>query len=419
MKGQTSGSQLLATHFRNNAHNFTPDDSSAMSGVDVEGKVEGIMDSLIGALEMEGEVLSNTYQQLLNFTSKFHSMSVVDALNTLVVILSESVLESAKVVVDALVDILIALVDDVLDILKTKIHIPIISDILADIGIGSISYLDLFCWIAAVRYTVVYKIVEKEASFPSRDDVNRLLRASSGDELRMLFEPEVLTLVQAPTSQGIVAISRNLQHTVSIVGHSVAGFLILNSDFVNVSEAQTPPGEDSPFAIISAIVGIAAAGIQGGVNYIVQRDPLRNKAVIDVSITTTIAVIFFKGVYSGLGQGLLKKMGVKLKGVIPSGGRAVGAFVNSMLVIPGLFDSIWHFAELAKMDDNGDRSASIVEETSNLTSYVSRISYAVAVNDLEPDSKEIAVGIMAASNIVTGCLQTAEAVIKFNKSTGG
>lgn len=53
-------------------------------------------------------------------------------------------------------------------LLDLKFHIPIISDILSDLDISEPSLLDLFCWIAAVAYTVVYEIVHDSAPFPDK-----------------------------------------------------------------------------------------------------------------------------------------------------------------------------------------------------------------------------------------------------------
>jgi hypothetical protein len=48
---------------------------------------------------------------------------------------------------------------------------------------------------------------------------------------------------------------------------------------------------------------------------------------------------------------------------------------------------------------------------SNLTSYISRVSYTLAVNDDDPESKAIAIGVMAVANIAYSGLQTAEAIV--------
>ena len=53
-----------------------------------------------------------------------------------------------------------------------------------------------------------------------------------------------------------------------------------------------------------------------------------------------------------------------------------------------------------------------LDELANLSSYVSRVSYAVAVNcGQEPEVMEPAAAIMAATMVIGGGLQFAEAVV--------
>jgi hypothetical protein len=100
-----------------------------------------------------------------------------------------------------------------------------------------------------------------------------------------------------------------------------------------------------------------------------------------------------------------------MKSLKAADGRATGAIVNSILAIPALACTCWHFYELAQDSADSTRSAAIIDETANLTSYISRVSYTVAVNDPDPESKQIPIGIMALANVATGGLQTAEAIV--------
>lgn len=61
-------------------------------------------------------------------------------------------------VVDAILDVLDRLARTVVEMLDTKIHIPIISDILNLIGVPDVSFLDLFLWIGAAGITIVHKV---------------------------------------------------------------------------------------------------------------------------------------------------------------------------------------------------------------------------------------------------------------------
>ncbi|WP_293929176.1 hypothetical protein [Sphingobacterium sp. UBA6320] len=92
-------------------------------------------------------------------------------------------------------------------------------------------------------------------------------------------------------------------------------------------------------------------------------------------------------------------------------GRATGAIVNSILILPALFCSCWHFYELAQEKESATRSVAIINETSNMTSYISRLSYAVAVNVKDPEVKAVSIGVLVVANICTSGLQTASAIV--------
>jgi hypothetical protein len=91
-------------------------------------------------------------------------------------------------------------------------------------------------------------------------------------------------------------------------------------------------------------------------------------------------------------------------------GRGVGAVVDGVLVIPALFCSCWHFYELSKKPAGRSRSIAIVDQTSNVVSYLARLGYTVAVNS-EAEVKAVAIGVMAVADVVSGGLQIAVSVI--------
>ncbi|KAB8275158.1 hypothetical protein BDV30DRAFT_247903 [Aspergillus minisclerotigenes] len=360
-EGQTSGSQLLAGHFRTHASELRIlGDSPPFDATD------NVIDDLLKALSNEGEVLGTTYTQLKELAKDFSSMNVEDVLKRLAGILGDVVLSSARVVVDALLDVLHDMASAAVTLLDTKIHIPVISDILNAIGVPDLSFLDLFAWIAAVAYTVVYKIGKSEAPFPDNNEVQTIISATSWDQLAGMF------------SGPSMSISPYMQKCIFIAGHSISGFMCLTGDFVNTFEAEGE-AEDNPFSIPSAIMGFIAAGSQGASDFLVPKDAIENKAVSTISTITTGAVIAAKVVFSGPAQKrFAAPEGSKFKPLAVGDGRATGAIVNSILVIPALVVSGWHFYELSTKPAGATRSAAIVGEVSNLASYISRIAYAVA-----------------------------------------
>ena len=407
-KGQTSGSQLLAHHFRNNAGNLTiQGETRALK--DVGDGAQEIIDVLLAALSKEGTVLSETYTQLKDLASKFSDMSVADVLKQLLVILGDAVLDSTQVVVDALMDVLHSLAASAVALIDTKIHIPVISDILNAIGVPDISFLDLFMWITAVGFTVVYKIAKGEAPFPDNDDTKRITSATTWSELSALFSQpsKLVTTSESDTINTTSILPQSAQQAVFIGGHATAGFIVLMGDFLNVFEAQALTG-DNAFSITAAIAGILAAAFQGSTDFLVPKHPVSNTAVKVISYATLTATIAAKLIFSGPGQ---KLFAAKCDWFAVGDGRATGAIVNTVLVIPALCVSGWHFHELSQIPESNQRSAAIVGEVSNMTSYVSRVAYATAVNDYEEITKLVAIGVMAVSNVATAGLQTAEAFL--------
>ncbi|PYH95696.1 hypothetical protein BO71DRAFT_473594 [Aspergillus ellipticus CBS 707.79] len=408
-KGQTAGSRLLADHFQNQVHQV-----SILGDLPSEDAVESLVDQLLTGLSNEGVVLGQVYNQLRDLASNFATLSVGDILKRLAVILADGVLSSAQVVVDALLDVLQSVAQSALDLIDTKMHIPIISDILNAIGIPDISFLDLFTWIAAVGYTVIYKIANNDAPFPDTSDVDAIISASTWDELTVLFNPQSVKKVNAraslPSDSALVALPEAVQSALFIASHASAGFMLFVGDIVGSLEAEVISGEN-PFSIPSAVLGIIVASFEGGGNALVPKAPIDNFAVGVISDVTTAATVISKIIFSGPVQSRLGASGSKFSGLAVDDGRATGAIVNTVLVVPALFVTGWHFYELSSKPEGADRSAAIVGEVSNLTSYVSRVSYAVAVNDMDPSTRQIPIVIMAASNLVDAGLQTAEAII--------
>lgn len=253
---------------------------------------------------------------------------------------------------------------------------------------------------------MVYKVVKGEAPFTNDQNTQKVIAASSWDELKKLFQPTARSV-----SAATVTMPDGIASAVFIAGHSIAGFMALMSDFVATFEAEAPTGDNS-FSIPSAVIGAIGAASGGAADFLVPKDPVKNTAVSTVGTVTTVTVILAKLIFSGPAQKKFAASGKLIfRGMAVNDGRATGAIINSILIIPALFVTGYHFYELSSESSGSSRSAAIVGEVANLASYVSRISYAVAVNDKDPESKLIPIGIMATANVAVAGLQTAEAAI--------
>ncbi|KAH7131461.1 hypothetical protein B0J13DRAFT_642157, partial [Dactylonectria estremocensis] len=394
--GQTSGSQMLSSHFKNHGADLT-----IVGSPPSDDLVQQVVNDLLNALEQEGQVLSAVYSQLKTLASNFSSMTVGQALKQLAGIFADGVLSSVQVVADAVFNILTDLASAAVSLLDTKIHIPIISDILNAIGIPDVSFLDLLCWIPAVAYTVVYKIANNKPPFPDNADVQALIAANSWDTLQAL-------LSQQPDS--ILPVSAETAKSLYVAGHSVAGFMSFMSVFVNTFEAEGPSGDANPWGIPSAVMGVIGAASNGIADIAFPKDPVQDMGLKIMSGITTTATVTAKIIFSGPAQKRFKAKNPQSFFAVDDG-RATGAIVNVVFVFPAVCVTVGHFYELSSDEAGADRSAAIVGEVANLTSYVSRVSYCAAVNDEDPESRQIPIGVMAVANVTTAGLQTAQAVI--------
>ncbi|KAI0413451.1 hypothetical protein F5X98DRAFT_390762 [Xylaria grammica] len=402
-KDQTASSMSFANHFKSNFGQLTVTESRASADV-----VQDTIDALLNAVSNEGAVLSAVYTKLQEVAANLTSLSVSDAIKQIAVILGEGLLSSVRVVVDALLDALSAVANTVIDLLDTKIYIPIISDILELIGVPSISFFDLFAWIGAVSFTVVYKIANGDAPFPDNSDVNALKSASSWDELAGLFGKSA---DGTPASKAAaITLPHEVAKVIHIAGHAVAGFTTLMGCFLVAFEAESPTG-DNPFSLPGAILGGVGAALIGVSEFLVPSAPIENTAVSSVSKACTAAGLISKILFSGPVQGKLAVAGSGFSTLAVNDGRATSAIVDSILVIPELFVTGWHFYELSQQSASTEHAAAIVGEVGHLTNDAARISYAVAVNVPDPLTKQEAIVVTLACRVVTAGLQTAEAFL--------
>lgn len=415
-KGQTPGSRLLTSHFQNNASNLTiAGDQPTINAAAAHDPV----DILVRAVASEAKVGTAVQELMEQLAIKLDSMSVGDALNAVAAILADGVLSSAQVVVDALLDVLVQLASPAISLLDTKIHIPVISDILNALGVTDISFLDLFTWIAAVAYTVVYKAANHgTAPFPAGDNnVTAMISATSWDALAAIFSspppqttlsppndeatgPSFMVLDAAPSSSTTTS-TTSLKSTIFIAGHSIAGITSLLSALISSLEAECSTSTN-PYSKPSAILGGIGAACSGAADFLAPHltTPIQNSDMADLGKATAGAVLLSKLAFS---TGYLGDA---------DEARAVGAMVNAILTIPGLVVSGWHFYELGHDESSSSRSVAIVGEVSNLAGCVGRVAYAVAVADNEDlEGKEVAVGVLAVADVVVAGLQTAEAII--------
>jgi hypothetical protein len=320
-------------------------------------KAEDLIRILLDAISDQGEVLSQVFDDLQELLKNVAKLSVTEIFKGIAGIIGSAALSSVKVVVEALFRVLSSLADSAIGLLDAKLHIPIISDILNAIGVPDISFLDLFCWIAAVGYTVLYKVIQGKAPFPDTSDVRAMISAKSWPELQAVLSKESDTIEGGPFDG--LSDNKRLTH---ITGHSVSGFLLFTMNFLSGFEAISPSG-DNMFAKPSGLVGLIVLIAETVASNVAPRYPIEHSGVSGVAIGALVATIVNQLLF-GLPD-LGKKFAAsssKFKWLKTNDGRATGANIDSIIAIPTLCCAGYHFYELSKKPANQERSAAIIGE---------------------------------------------------------
>jgi hypothetical protein len=414
-KDHTPSSQMMANHFQNNAHSMT-----FQGQLPKPSLVQNLLDDLMTAIAAEGKVFQETYNQLKDLASDFLSLSLTDILKRLAGILTETVLGTTQVVGDALFNVIYHLSSSAIDLLDTKIHIPILSDILNAIGVPDISFLDLITWIGATGITVIYKLAnDGNAPFPDDGTSKTLINARNWTEFATVFKPNSSPSISAKSTamdisgasmgSGLVKISESVGTLIYSSGHALAGFVAFTGNFLFFAEAMDP-SPDNVFGIPSAVIGVIGAVAAAGADALVAKMPLENEAVDWIGKGTSALTIASKLIFSGFVQDRLDAGG-KLKFLKVDDNRQTGAIVNSCLVFPALFCTCFHFYELSKKPEGKERSCAIIGETSQMVSCFGQLAYTTAVLDPDPATRVVPAGVMAGCNIVLCGLETGAALV--------
>lgn len=411
---------MLSYHLINNVNNitqFNPPETLAPNDSPIK--------TLREALKKEGKVLDDFFDGLYKLISNYSTHNLGYILTRLIEIISESVLKSAQVVINALLDILSNFVNAGLEILDTEIHIPVVSDILEEIGVGSVSFIDLFCWIAAVPFTISYKISKHCAPFSDDETTNflknanttwkEIVQAFTGSSLKqggaaMLKASAVNDAAEAQEDSINYSVSDDTQELIFLLGHMLSGMFGISYSFISGLEALSVDTVDKNLSTAMAICSGGMSGFKGIANVLAPKNPINNKTVKWVNTTTTLIMLLSKLIFCESAQEKFDTDWEKFNFLKMENTRAISAIIDCILTVPLVICSIWHFHELNQEDDSPSRTAAKIEEMSNFCSYFSRFCYAVAVNFKDPYTKGISIGIMTDLNIATIGLQFYESV---------
>jgi len=417
-ENSTAGSQHFTHHFQNNLNNISVIGCLPQDDIMLE-----LIDDLVTAFKDEETVFNEVIEQLKELASDFSSLSVGEVLKRLFGIISEGVLGSSEVLVDVILRIIQDLFASMVNVLDTKIHIPIISDILNTIGISDLSLMDLFCWIGAVEFTVGYKIAHNKAPFEDDANTTFLINAKSMEDINNAFSAPAVKNMEdiknvfsdsaIENKNALITLPVELKEVITLTGHGFSGLFTFASVFVNSIEAaekNDPDASGLSIGMLSAALGVASGATNGIANFLAPAIPIKNAGVSALSTGTTIIRVIFKLAFSNFLQKRIAPL-KKLNTFANSDNRQAGAVVDSILVLPSVFCTLFHFIELTEEPESKRLTDAILDEVSNITSYISRIAYCMAVNDDDMGSKAVIIGVMGVATLATSGLQTAECAI--------
>lgn len=404
--GSSSSSTFLTHHFQKNAGNIQ------LKGTATDpDPTQELINVLLNTLNQEGEILGEVITQLEDLAGETASLSLTQVLEKLIAILADGVLESAANVVDALIDLLQQLGNTILDILSTPIHIPVISDILNDFGVSDISMLDLFCWVCAVPATLIFKLANHSAPFPDDSNTSFLIHTDDYNEIIEAFAtPENVFSRNTSAVTSTSTMPASVKNSVFVIGHTFSGFFTLMSSFITSFEAAEETG-DNPFSTPSMILGTLSGASNALASFLVPKTPTKNEAINWLNYVTTGVGYLNMMIFSGPAQDKFGAPTSSFSFLKVNDSRATGAIIDACLTIPALIGTVWHYAELSNDSASSERSQAIIEETSNIMSYLSREQYAIAVNSEDPETKAITIGIMIGSFVCYSGLQLGDALI--------
>ena len=346
-------------------------------------------------------------------------------------IVADGALSSAQVVIDALLKVLCEMTGAVMDLLNTKVHIPVISDILNELGVADFSLMELFCWIAVVVTTLAYKVAHGgSAPFPddtlpnaikSAPDWNSLgevvklsppsnTASASGALVQKLAMSAVSRDAPAPAPTDAAPTTGNPafptfdSHLASIIGHSFAGVYQASRTFSQLLEASVtnPP---MWMTVISLTPKICAAVASLIGNHLCFQDPEDDGVKYASWATTGITMAASAVLPSPVVRWQVPNPELGSMWTDP---RAVSAVVNSVLVIPAVVCTALHLVELENHPSGYDATPARVDEACNIFSYINRWAYAMAVLPNTPAVKQESLVTMSVANVAMIALQFTE-----------
>ena len=211
-------------------------------------RISQLLDVLANSLKKEEKDVINAIRQVQEqVCGRIQDLTAVQAIQKLLEILSNLILDSAENIIIGLLDTIKNLLSGIMDLLDAPLEIPILSALYYRLTGSKLSFLDLVCLIGAIPATVTFKALAGRAPFGESDTAEvsslPLTQRSKGDSK--------IQMASGQPTQSRAEIIKTVLKFVSWIGSEAKVI------FLGVSRATK-----SPKAVIY-ITGVVSAMCEG------------------------------------------------------------------------------------------------------------------------------------------------------------
>ncbi|SCV57293.1 uncharacterized protein FFFS_12652 [Fusarium fujikuroi] len=344
--GQTSGSQMLSNHYKNNASSLTLVETDT-----AESGVEELVDNLLTALENENKTMIATYNNLKNIAHNISSQPLQDSLKQLVTIIADVLISILGNFGDAILDILTTLASSAMHLLDT------------------------------------------DAPFSDNDDVSALINSDSWHTLQSI-------LGQPPPQDELSYYSRVASYIWSAPKEIGTDIDLLNVFVVPLEADGSSDSKQNAFSGPMSVLGYLNTACHVVAGFAVPQNPISNE-VLKAMHYRNIAV-------KVLASPILKKcMKVNRdnRGFPALDKRGMGALVKVVVGYWGLFVTAGHLYELSHDAPSSNRTAAILTEVGSILGEISNVAYCEAVNDPDRTTREVPLLVIAEVGLIEAGLE--------------
>ncbi len=262
--GSKSPSANFGTHhLKNNGQNSTSNYSSNYS------PLETILTDIVAAAKNEEEAFKTLGAQIKIIAENLTTAPFTETISQVLAAIVDLALNSAENFLQLVVEVMEVMLSEIKDVLNATLNIPVISYFYKKMTKTNdnpdgdeLSALDLFCLIAAIPVTVIYKAVKQEAPFSSEDPSTIALHNAT--DMASLQQAVNALPTLSSVQPGTVGHGGSGKNVLNIVGSITAGVGAIVIDFCVLIksgfERIPTPAEVNANKVLSVIQGVGFMG---------------------------------------------------------------------------------------------------------------------------------------------------------------